>query len=75
MTVKPVLYLLTAFLIFAGVVCCLDINSGFSLDYTPLRVAVAKDRDFINLQIKGPFRIEALNTGAVLEKGKYLRKY
>src|SRR3989338_838538 len=39
-----------------------------------IRVCVSKDRDAIELSIKGPYKINAINADLLLGRGVYLRK-
>lgn len=47
---------------------------AYALSGTNIRVCVAQDKDKILLRVKGPYRIEALNSDIALEEAKSLRK-
>jgi len=48
-------------------------GESFAADYVNVRVSVARDKKKILLRVKGPYRIEALNSDLVLDKARSLK--
>jgi len=55
----------------AGLVFARDVHPA---NNTYIRVAVIRDRDKVTLAVKGPYRLEAIHTDLLLDRGERLRE-